>query len=357
MVIKINTDKPYSVVVESGALPRVGAAAKAIFKAGGQAMIVSDSNVFPLYGAALTASLTEAGFHVSSFVFPAGESAKTLSTVTEIYSALSENGFTRSDFIVTLGGGVAGDMGGFAAATYLRGIDFIQVPTTLLAQVDASVGGKTGVDLPFGKNLVGAFHQPRLVVADPDTLETLPEAFFTDGMGEVIKYGCIMDEALFEKLLCGEVIDHLTETICRCVNCKKEAVEADTKDVGRRMILNFGHTFGHAIEKLTGFSLSHGRAVGIGMVLAAEVGESLGVSELGTAKRIRRVLESYDMPTDSEFDFAEIVEATALDKKSFGKTLNLVLLPKIGESVLHPVERSYLILRHKIEAEQLRRRQ
>ena len=189
MVITISTDKPYDVVVESGALDRTGALLKPIFKAGSRAMIISETNVFPLYGERLTKSLTEAGFRVSSFVFEAGEQNKQLATVMRMYEALSENGFTRTDFIVTLGGGVAGDMGGFAAATFLRGIDFVQVPTSLLAQVDASVGGKTGVDLPFGKNLVGAFHQPRLVVADPETLHTLPDYDFTDGMGEVIKYG------------------------------------------------------------------------------------------------------------------------------------------------------------------------
>ena len=179
----------------------------------------------------------------------------------------------------------------------------------------------------------------------------------TDGMGEVIKYGCIADAALFDKLEQGQVIDHLEETICRCVLCKKHFVEEDTNDKGRRMILNFGHTFGHALEKLTGFSsLSHGLAVGIGMVMAGEVGESLGVTEKGTAARIRRVLESYGMPTESAFDFAKVVEATALDKKSFGKTLNLILLKQIGESVIHPVDRNYLVLRYKLAAEQNRRR-
>lgn len=357
MIIKVNTDKPYEVRIENGILDRTGAALKTLFKSGSRAMIVSDTNVFPLYGERLEKSLSQAGFKVSSFVFEAGEAQKQLSTVMKIYEALSENGFTRSDFIVTLGGGIAGDMGGFAAATFLRGIDFVQVPTSLLAQVDASVGGKTGVDLPFGKNLVGAFHQPRMVITDPQTLSTLPDAFFSDGMGEVIKYGCIMDEELFGKLERGEVIDALEETICRCVNCKKQLVEEDTNDKGRRMILNFGHTFGHALEKLTGFSsLSHGLAVGIGMVMAAQVGESFGITEAGTADRIRAVLKNYEMPTDTQFDFAEIIEATSLDKKSFGKTLNLILIEKIGKSVIYPVDRSYLVLRYKIAAEQNRRR-
>ena len=357
MMIHVNTDKPYDVIVENGALDRVGTAVQPLFKAGSQAMIVSETNVFPIYGERLTKSLSAAGFKVSNFVFEAGEPQKQLSTVMQMYEAMAEKGFTRSDFIVTLGGGVAGDMGGFAAATFLRGIDFVQVPTSLLAQVDASVGGKTGVDLPFGKNLVGAFHQPRMVISDPETLSTLPDAYFIDGMGEVIKYGCIMDAELFGQLERGEVIDHLEETICRCVECKKILVEEDTTDKGRRMILNFGHTFGHALEKLTGFSsLSHGLAVGIGMVMAAEVGESFSVTEQGTAERIRAVLENYGMPTESEFDFSKVVEATALDKKSFGKTLNLILLKNIGDCVIHPVDRSYLVLRYKIAAEQNRRK-
>ena len=314
MVIEIKTDKPYEVIVEDGVLDRAGEKIAPLVRPGSRAMIVSETNVFPIYGERLKASLEKAGIHTAEFVFEAGEPQKQLSTVMQIYEALAENDFTRSDIIVTLGGGVAGDMGGFAAATFLRGMDFVQVPTSLLAQVDASVGGKTGVDLPFGKNLVGAFHQPRLVLADPQTLSTLPDAYFTDGMGEVIKYGCIADAALFDKLEQGQVIDHLEETICRCVLCKQHFVEA------------------------------------------GEVGESLGITEKGTAARIRRVLESYGMPTESAFDFAKVVEATALDKKSFGKTLNLILLKQIGESVIHPVDRNYLVLRYKLAAEQNRRR-
>lgn len=358
MKISIHTDKPYDVLVENGALDRAGEYIRPLFQPGSQAMIISETNVFPLYGERLTKSLAGAGFKVSSCVFEAGEPQKQLSTVMQMYEAMAEKGFTRSDFIVTLGGGVAGDMGGFAAATFLRGIDFVQVPTSLLAQVDASVGGKTGVDLPFGKNLVGAFHQPRMVISDPETLHTLPDEYFADGMGEVIKYGCIMDADLFGRLERGEVIDRLEETICRCVECKKILVEEDTTDKGRRMILNFGHTFGHALEKLQNFSgLSHGLAVGIGMVMAAEVGESLGVTVSGTAERIRRVLKSYEMPTETDFEFTQVMEATALDKKSFGKQLNLILLKQIGDCVIHPIDRSYLVLRYKIAAEQARRKQ
>lgn len=343
MKLEVQTARPYSVIIENGLLARVGEAVKATRKPGSKAMLISDSNVFPLYGARVKASLEQAGFPVSTYVFPAGEASKQLSTVCEMYRILGERDFTRTDFIVTLGGGVTGDMGGFAAATYLRGIAFFQVPTTLLSQVDASVGGKTGVDLPFGKNLVGAFHQPEGVFTDPATLETLPDHFFRDGMGEVIKYGCIADEPLFEALEKGEALKDLENLLARCVQSKIHFVEEDTRDTGRRMILNFGHTFGHALEKLHNFQeLSHGEAVGIGMVLACQVGERLGVTPAGTGERVRQVLKQYGLPTEDRFTWEEIVEATALDKKSDGATLRMILMSQIGESVIYPITREQL---------------
>lgn len=344
MKLDVRTARPYSVHIEKGGLDRLGPLAAESRKAGSKAMLISDTNVFPLYGERARASLERAGFSVCQFAFPAGEPNKQISTVCEMYRALAENGCTRSDFVVTLGGGVAGDMGGFAAATYLRGIDFMQVPTTLLSQVDASVGGKTGVDLPFGKNLVGAFHQPFAVVADPDTLSTLPSRYFRDGMGEVIKYGCIDDAPLFEALEAGTALEDPAGLLARCVQSKIRFVEEDTRDTGRRMMLNFGHTFGHALEKLHGFAeLSHGEAVGIGMVLACRVGEKLGVTPAGTADRVRAVLERYGLPTKDRFSWEEIVAATALDKKSDGSTLRLILLAKVGESVIYPITREELL--------------
>ena len=343
MRLEVQTARPYSVVIENGLLDRVGELALETRKPGSKAMLISDSNVFPLYGERVQASLERAGFPVSRFVFPAGEGSKQISTVCEMYRALSENGFTRTDFIVTLGGGVTGDMGGFAAATFLRGMEFIQVPTTLLSQVDASVGGKTGVDLPFGKNLVGAFHQPAAVLTDPETLKTLPDHFFRDGMGEVIKYGCIADEPLFQALEEGKALEDLEDLLARCVRCKKELVEEDTRDTGRRMILNFGHTFGHALEKLHNFQdLTHGEAVGIGMVWACRVGERLGVTPEGTADRVLEVLKRYGLPTQDEFSWEQVVDATALDKKSDGATLRVILLSKMGESVIRPMTREAL---------------
>lgn len=341
--LEIKTARPYSVIIEKGLVDRVGEQVLEGRKPGAKAMLISDTNVFPLYGDRVKTSLEKAGFPVSTFVFPAGESSKQIATVCEMYRALAEHDFTRTDFIVTLGGGVAGDMGGFAAATYLRGIAFYQVPTSLLSQVDASVGGKTGVDLPFGKNLVGAFHQPDGVFTDPETLETLPESFFRDGMGEVIKYGCIADAPLFEALEAGTALEDQGDVLTRCIRCKKELVEEDTKDTGRRMILNFGHTFGHALEKLHNFQeLTHGEAVGIGMVMACQVGECLGITPAGTGERIISVLQRYGLPTQDRFSWEQVVDATALDKKSDGNILRLILLSKIGESVIHPITREEL---------------
>lgn len=341
--LDIKTAQPYSVTIENGLIDRVGETVLETRVPGAKVMVVSDSNVFPLYGERVTASLEKAGFRVSAFVFPAGETSKQIATVCDIYRALAENDFTRTDFILTLGGGVAGDMGGFAAATYLRGIGFFQVPTTLLSQVDASVGGKTGVDLPFGKNLVGAFHQPLGVLTDPETLDSLPERFFRDGMGEVIKYGCIADKPLFEALEAGTALQDLEGVLAQCVRCKKELVEQDTRDTGRRMILNFGHTFGHALEKLHNFQeLTHGEAVGIGMVMACHVGERLKITPSGTGQRVARVLEQYGLPTQDRFTWEQVVDATALDKKSDGDTLRVILLSDVGESVIHPITRDML---------------
>lgn len=344
MKIEVKTANPYTVTVEPGALDRVGEIAAEIKKPGTRAILISETNVMPLYGQRVRASLEAAGFLVSTFTFPAGEEHKQIATVCDMYKAMSEAGFTRTDFVVTLGGGVTGDMGGFAAATFLRGMDFIQVPTTLVSQADASVGGKTGVDLPFGKNLVGAFHQPRAVITDPDALTTLPKHFFNDGLGEVIKHGCIADKELFEALEAGAALHDMPGVVARSISIKRDFVEADTRDTGRRMILNFGHTCGHALEKLHNFQgLSHGEAVGIGMVLACRAGEKLGVTAPGTGRRVAAVLEQYGLPTEAGFSMEEIVAATALDKKSDGTSLRFILIKEIGESLIYPLTREELL--------------
>lgn len=342
MQLTVNTSKPYEIIIERGCLDELGARCAALFPAGAKAAVISDSNVFPIYGERALASLREAGFAPSSFVFPAGEGSKQLSTVGDMLGFLAQQGLTRSDFLVALGGGVTGDMAGFAAACYLRGVSFVQVPTSLLAQVDSSVGGKTAVDLPQGKNLAGAFHQPSLVLIDPDTLGTLPPLFFSDGMGEVIKYGCIRSRALFETLRdAADLRPQMESILFSCVDCKREIVEHDEFDTGERMVLNFGHTLGHALEKAHGYTgLTHGAAVGIGMVLIARQGEHMGLTEDGTAEQIASLLEKYGLPVSDSAPLDQIVEATALDKKGLGGDLRIVLLHTIGDSFVHRLPRA-----------------
>ena len=344
MELTVNTSKRYTIRIERGALDQLGAYCASLFAPGKKAVVITDTHVAPLYLERVSTSLRNAGFDVTSCAFPAGEPSKRLSTIEGIYGHMAQAHITRSDFAVALGGGVTGDMAGFAAASYLRGIPFVQVPTTLLSQVDSSVGGKTGVDLPQGKNLVGAFWQPSFVLIDPDTLNTLSPHFFADGMGEVIKYGCIKSRALFDLLVGTEDIPSVMEdVIYRCVDIKRDVVERDEFDTGERALLNFGHTFGHALEKLHQYQgLSHGAAVGIGMVMMARLGEKAGFTAPGTADKIAAALEKDHLPVHSDLPLSQIVEATASDKKSTGSSINLVLLKDIGESFVHKVARSDL---------------
>ncbi len=334
--IRVKTGQPYDIMIEKGILDRLGAGCRDRFPRAARVCVVSDSNVAPLYGARAVESLRRAGFEAATFIFPAGEESKRLATVADMYAAFADARLTRADFAVALGGGVTGDMCGFAAATYLRGIPFVQIPTTLLSQVDSSVGGKTGVDLPQGKNLVGAFWQPALVLIDPDTLSTLPERYVADGMAEVIKTACIKDAALFGQLGDDPPVEEL---VAACVAIKSGVVERDEREAGERMVLNFGHTVGHALEKAHHYKgLSHGEAVGIGMVAITRAAEAAGLTAPGTAARIVRMLEHYRLPiSDSAVTAEEAAQGAASDKKTAGDTLNLVLLRKIGESYVYPM--------------------
>ena len=335
--VHVNTGKPYDIFIERGLLDSCGEYAKQLSSAE-KAVVVTDSNVAPLYQWRVINSLEKQGIHTKVFTFPAGEKSKHLGTISEIYKTLADFHVTRKDLIVALGGGVCGDMAGFAAATYLRGISFIQIPTSLLAQVDSSVGGKTGVDLPQGKNLVGAFHQPIAVLIDPDTLSTLPDTFITDGMGEVIKYGCIKDAAFFDSLADGNAIQHIDDVIATCVSIKRDVVSRDEHEAGERMLLNFGHTLGHSIEKLYGFTgITHGMAVAIGMVLIAKAGEKQGITKPGTADKIAGLCRLYGLPADTELSFGALAKAAQADKKTAGKRINLVLLKSIGDSFIQSV--------------------
>lgn len=302
--------------------------------------VITDSNVDALYGGALCRRLSESGFDVYSCAVPPGEASKSLETAGRVYAALAESGMTRSDTIIALGGGVAGDLAGFAAATFLRGVPFIQIPTTLLAQVDSSVGGKTAVNLPHGKNLVGVFYQPKAVFIDPATLDTLPDKHFRDGMAEVVKYGFIRDAGLlgFLEEAAGRrgVSENAEEIICRCCSIKKEIVERDELDTGERMLLNFGHTLGHAVESLSGYEYSHGESVAIGMYAAGKLGEMAGITEHGTADRIKRISTMYELPYKlPKINKERLYEIVGRDKKKLGGEVHFILLERPGRAVIH----------------------
>ena len=336
--IEVRTGRPYNIFIEHGIINNAGKYVREVSKAV-RAVIISDSNVAPIYADTVEDSLKENGFETSVFVFEAGEERKRLATIEKMYEHFFEHNITRTDIVVALGGGVTGDMAGFAAASYLRGIDFVQIPTSLLSQVDSSVGGKTGVDLPTGKNLVGAFWQPDVVLIDPDTLNTLPTKFFNDGMGEVIKYGCIRSKPLFERLERENAKDIIDDIIFECVSIKRDVVENDERDTGERAILNFGHTFGHALEKLHDYSgITHGEAVAVGALTLTKITEGKNITAKGTSERIYDLLKKYDMPTETEFSLADIVKATKGDKKSSGKSLNFIFIRDIGECFINKIE-------------------
>ncbi len=304
---------------------------------GRKAAVVADSNTAPLYSYALMEQLHRAGIEGSVIILPAGETTKCPEQLAKLYDAFLDARITRADLVIALGGGVIGDIAGYAACTFLRGVHFVQVPTTLLAQVDSSVGGKVAVNHVRGKNLLGAFYQPELVLIDCDTLNTLDERQIGAGLGEVIKYGCIVDEALFARIEAlgsrANLMPVIDTIIARCCEIKADYVAKDPHDHGIRMQLNFGHTLAHALENAMGYGeLLHGEAVCIGMVAAARWGESLGVTPAGTAARIRAVLRAYDLMTDvpEGLSAVDLAAKMALDKKAEGQTVRTVLLTQIG---------------------------
>lgn len=301
-----------------------------------KAAVVTDDNVNKLYGESLCKNITEAGLNCKLISITPGEKSKSLEVLAGIYETLANFNINRGDIIIAFGGGVVGDLTGFAAATYLRGIPYIQVPTTLLAQVDSSIGGKTAIDLPSGKNLVGSFYQPEIVFIDTSFLNTLGERFLRDGMAEVIKYGCIKDKRLFDRLLSYEnlrqCIDYMDELIHSCCSIKGAIVEADERDSGERLLLNFGHTLGHAVEQYYNYEkYTHGEAVAMGMAEITRRSEAAGLTEKGSAKAIAEVLKKYDLPDQIPIsDIKQLAGAIKLDKKFNGDTISLVLLDKVG---------------------------
>lgn len=340
--LTVNVNGGYDILIEKGLLKKTGVLVKTVLNCK-KTVIISETNVYPIYGDEVKSSLEAQGYEVFTYVFKAGESSKNTANVIDMVEFMAEKGLNREDGVVALGGGVCGDMAGFAAAIYLRGIKFVQIPTTLLSQVDSSVGGKTAVDLPQGKNLCGAFHQPSLVIIDPLVLDTLSPHFFSDGMGEVIKYGCIKSSSLFERLEKENSVDFIEDIIYECLDIKRVIVENDEKEHGERALLNFGHTCGHAIEKLWSFeNVSHGEAVGIGMVMIAEAGEKNGITEKGTKDRIIKVLEKNNLKISDTHSVQEIVGAMSVDKKRTGNGIKLVMVKKIGESFVMPVTNAEL---------------
>ena len=349
--VTVKTSATYEVLIGSGLLQKAGEAVKKVISPC-KAAIVTDSTVVHLYEEAVRKSLTEAGFSVCTFVFPAGEASKNIHTLSHLLEFLAKEEMTRTDMIVALGGGVTGDLAGFCAAVYLRGIPFVQIPTTFLAAIDSSVGGKTAVDLEAGKNLAGAFYQPKLVLCDTDVLQTLPEVVFADGIAEALKYGVLGDAALFEKIAGGDFRQDLEEIIETCVSMKRDVVEEDEFDTGKRQLLNLGHTFGHAIEQKSHFQMTHGHAVAIGMHLIAKAAEAKGIAEKGTAAAIAKALEQNQLPKETEFSPAEVAEGTLRDKKRRGGTISFVFPKKIGdcEIVKIPVEEVEALARTAMES-------
>ncbi|MBQ6470139.1 MAG: 3-dehydroquinate synthase [Lachnospiraceae bacterium] len=335
ITVPVKTSAPYDVHIGSGILQKAGELIRPVLR--GRAALITDSTVDSLYGDIVRQSLADSGFDAVSYVFPAGEEHKNLSEYAGILSFLAENAVTRGDFLIALGGGVSGDMTGFAAATYLRGIPFVQIPTTFLAAADASVGGKTAVDLAAGKNLVGAFHQPSLVICDTDTFSTLTPAAFADGMTETIKHGLICDRAFFDFLASGDRRGEINEIVRKDVEIKSSFVAADEFDRGRRQMLNFGHTIGHAVEVNSEFSVSHGRAVAIGMCAAAKAAHAFGLCGEDLSVPIREALSRYGIDSACPFSAASLTEAALRDKKRFGETINIIYLKTIGEAAVHPL--------------------
>ncbi len=343
-IINVDASKKYDVIIGEGILSSLGERC-AYLLGKGRAVIVTDSNVAPLWLGKAKASLEEAGIETLEFIFPAGEESKSKETLFELVEFMAENRLTRSDFAVALGGGVTGDMVGLASSLYLRGIEFVQVPTTLLAAVDSSVGGKTAVNLKSGKNLMGAFYQPALVLCDTLTLGTLPENVFADGMAEVIKYGVIFDKDLFDKVSGGDVKSDMESIIARCVELKRDVVAKDEFDKGDRQLLNFGHTMAHSIEKLSKFEISHGSAVAIGMVIAAKASFVLGWSDENCTDAIIAANKNNNLPVECDFAPADLADIALSDKKRTGCTINFVVPKVMGECVLKkiPVEDLYKI--------------
>lgn len=339
--IRLNLpQQAYDIAIAPGGITKLGELMSHL-KLGKKVLLVSNPTVFQHYGECAIASLKSAGFDVGSCNLPDGEQYKTLASVEKLYNIALENRLERSSTMVALGGGVIGDMTGFAAATWLRGINFVQVPTTLLSMVDAAIGGKTGVNHPQGKNLIGAFHQPKLVLIDPQVLQTLPEREFRAGMAEVIKYGIIWDAELFAMMEQCDRLDQLhylsenllQEILVRSCQAKADVVSKDEKEAGLRAILNYGHTIGHAVESLTGYRVvNHGEAVAIGMVAAGQLAVNLDLWKQAAQDRQLALIQKTGLPIKlpEGIDLDAIIDALQTDKKVKAGKVRFILPTQIG---------------------------
>ncbi len=330
--ICVKTASAYDILIGKGLLDKCGELVSNATDAK-KCAVVTDETVDVLYGRKVLDSLNKSGFNAVKFVVPSGEASKSHQQLIGLYNFLSENDITRSDLLIALGGGVVGDLTGYCAATYLRGVDYVQIPTTLLAQVDSSVGGKTAVNINAGKNLVGCFKQPLLVIADTDTLSTLSDDIFAEGMGEVIKYGMIRSASLFEKLSGGIAKENIEDIIAECVSIKRDVVQNDEFDTGERMILNFGHTLGHAIEKYMGYgTVPHGKAVAMGMYMITLAAEKQGKVQKGTSEKLKSCLEANSLPFFSDISADSLYSLSVGDKKRTSDKIRIIICHQTGKS-------------------------
>ena len=331
--INVSASRCYDIHIGRGLLVKLGEFIRPLL-GDCRLAVLTDSNVDALYGNAIVEHLANAGYNVCKYVIPAGEASKSATNLLAFLNFLAQEQITRSDAVIAFGGGVVGDLGGLSASLYLRGIKYVQVPTTLLAAVDSSVGGKTAIDIPAGKNLVGSFYQPVLVCCDTALMDTLPANIYRDGCAEVIKYGMILDSALYEKL--HTLPFDREEVVARCVEIKRDVVQQDEFDNGIRGLLNFGHTFGHSIEKLSDFSVSHGEAVAKGMVIAARMATLLGMCDV--ADELSALLVEYGFDISCAYSATEVFESLLSDKKRRGGTISVVLPRAVGDCTLVALE-------------------
>lgn len=341
MKININTHKNYDVIIEDHVLSKAADYISQL-RSCDKVCIVTDSNVNDIYGNFLEKELTVAGFKVYTFVFSPGEEFKNLKTFGQLLEFLAESHFTRSDMLIALGGGIVGDVCGYAAASYLRGISYIQIPTTLLSAVDSSVGGKTGINLSAGKNQCGAFWQPDMVICDPAFLLTLPPEEISCGMAEVIKYAAVLDNCFFDALLGNNSVLPFEKIIGHCISLKAAIVEEDEYDNGKRQILNFGHTVGHAIEKCSHYTFSHGASIAMGMLIVTKASYKIGLSPLDCSLPLEEIFKKYGLTYWHSYNSDDLFSAILQDKKRRGDTMNIVLLNEIGHGFIHPMNISEL---------------